>query len=105
MRPPGSGSRRAVQGKAAVQPGDRPVGFPIAVSSIAAEALAKIGELYRIEATIRGRPADQRRDVRQRQARPLLAALKAWFEAQLAKLPPKGGLAQAIRYALGNWQR
>ena len=72
-------------------------------SPIAAEALAKIGELYRIEATIRGRPADQRRDVRQRQARPLLAALKAWFEAQLAKLPPKGGLAQAIRYALGNW--
>jgi transposase len=65
--------------------------------------LAKIGELYRIEATIRGRPPDQRLDVRRRQARPLLAALKAWFEAQLAKLPPKGGLAQAIRYALANW--
>src|SRR5512134_429650 len=72
-------------------------------SPIAAEALAKIAELYRIETTIRGRPADQRRDVRQRQTRPLLAALKAWFEAQRAKLPPKGGLAQAIRYALGNW--
>lgn len=72
-------------------------------SPIAAEALAKIGELYRIETAIRGRPPDQRLDVRQRQARPLLAALKAWFEVQLAKLPPKGGLAQAIRYALANW--
>ena len=72
-------------------------------SPIAAEALAKIGELYRIETAIRGRPPDQRLDVRRRQARPLLAALKAWFEAQLAKLPPKGGLAQAIRYALANW--
>jgi hypothetical protein len=72
-------------------------------SPIAAAALAKIGELYRIETAIRGQPPDQRRDVRQRQARPLLAALKAWFEAQLAKLPPKGGLAQAIRYALANW--
>ena len=72
-------------------------------SPIAAAALATIGELYRIETTIRGRPPDQRRDVRQRQARPLLAALKAWFEAQLAKLAPKGGLAQAIRYSLSNW--
>jgi hypothetical protein len=29
--------------------------------------------------------------------------LRVWFEAQLTRLPPKGGLAQAIRYALGNW--
>ena len=72
-------------------------------SPIAAEALAKIGELYRIEAAIRGRRANARRDVRQSEARPLLAVLKAWFEAQLAKLPPKGGLAQAIRYSLSNW--
>src|SRR5512132_1122871 len=72
-------------------------------SPIAAEALAKIGELYRIEAAIRGRHANARRDVRQREARPLLAALKAYFETQLAKLPPKGGLAQAIRYSLSNW--
>lgn len=72
-------------------------------SPIAAEALAKIGELYRIEAPIRGLRAKARRDVRQGEARPLLAALKAWFEAQRAKLPPKGGLAQAIRYALSNW--
>jgi hypothetical protein len=72
-------------------------------SPIAAEALAKIGELYRIEAPIRGLRAKARRDVRQREARPLLAALKAYFETQLAKLPPKGGLAQAIRYSLSNW--
>jgi transposase/LmbE family N-acetylglucosaminyl deacetylase len=72
-------------------------------SPIAAEALAKIGELYRIEAPIRGLRAKARRDVRQGEAQPLLAALKAWFEAQRAKLPPKGGLAQAIRYALSNW--
>src|SRR5512134_215114 len=72
-------------------------------SPIAAEVLAKIGELYRIEAAIRGWRANSRRDVRQSEAQPLLAALKARFEAQRAKLPPKGGLAQAIRYALGNW--
>ena len=55
-----------------------------------AEALAKIGELYRIEAAIRGRHANARRDVRQSEAQPPLAALKTRFEAQRAKLPPKG---------------
>jgi hypothetical protein len=27
----------------------------------------------------------------------------AWLAAQLGRLPPKGGLAEAFRYALGNW--
>jgi transposase len=72
-------------------------------SQVAADALQKIGELYAIEKAIRGKPPDRRRDVRQEQAKPRLMALCTWFEAQLARLPPKGGLAQAIRYALGNW--
>ena len=72
-------------------------------SSIAADALQKIGELYQIEKALRGRPPDRRRDVRQEAAKPRLIALRVWFEAQIAKLPPKGGLAQAIRYALSNW--
>jgi transposase len=72
-------------------------------SPIAADALQKIGELYKIEKALRGRPPDRRRDVRQEAAKPRLIALRVWFEAQIAKLPPKGGLAQAIRYALSNW--
>src|SRR5512144_2559966 len=71
-------------------------------SQVAADALQKIGELYAIEKAIRGEPPDRRRDVRQEQAKPRLVALCTWFEAHLARLPPKGGLAQAIRYALGN---
>ena len=72
-------------------------------SPIAADALQKIGELYQIEKALRGRPPDRRRHVRQEAAKPRLIALRVWFEAQIAKLPPKGGLAQAIRYALSNW--
>lgn len=72
-------------------------------SSIAADALARIAELYRIETTIRGRPPDQRRAVRQEQSKPLLASLHAWLTAQLGRLPPKGRLAEAFRYALGHW--
>src|SRR5512146_2934373 len=72
-------------------------------SPVAAAALKKIAELYRIEMTIRGRPPDLRREVRQERTKPLLTALHGWLTAQLGRLPPKGGLAEAFRYALGNW--
>lgn len=72
-------------------------------SPIAAEALRRIAELYAIEATIRGETADARRDVRQVRSLPLVAAMKAWLETQLTHIPPRGGLADAIRYALTRW--
>jgi transposase len=72
-------------------------------SPVAADALKKIAEFYRIETTIRGRPPDQRREVRQEQSKPLLTELGRWFTAQLGRLPPKGALAEAFRYALANW--
>lgn len=34
---------------------------------------------------------------------PLVAAMKAWLETQLTHIPPRGGLADAIRYALTRW--
>jgi transposase len=72
-------------------------------SPVAADALKKIAELYRVETTIRGRPPDQRREVRQEQSKPLLTELGRWFTVQLGRLPPKGALAEAFRYALANW--
>lgn len=72
-------------------------------SPIAAEALRRIAELYAIEATIRGKTADARWDVRQVRSLPLAAAMKAWLETQLTHIPPRGGLADAIRYALTRW--
>ena len=32
-----------------------------------------------------------------------MAELRAWFEAQLARLPARGPTAEAIRYALNHW--
>ena len=72
-------------------------------SPIAAEALRRIAELYAIEAIIRGETADARRNVRQVRSLPLVAAMKAWLETQLTHIPPRGGLADAIRYALTRW--
>lgn len=72
-------------------------------SPIAEAALAKIGELYALEAEIRGRPAEERTAHRQARAGPLLAAFHTWLHASLASLSKKSELALAIRYALSRW--
>src|SRR5437763_6828296 len=51
-------------------------------SPLAEEALRRIGELYRIEAEIRGRPAEERRVVREERSKPLVDAMPAWLTAQ-----------------------
>jgi len=72
-------------------------------SPLAAEALRRIGELYAIEKDIRGRLPEERARVRGARAGPLLDALKAWLEEQLARVSKKSELAVAIRYALSRW--
>ncbi len=72
-------------------------------SPVAAEAIARIGQLYGIEAEIRGRSPAERREVRQARAGPLLDSLHQWLQANLAKLSKKSDTAVAIRYALGRW--
>lgn len=73
-------------------------------SPIADEALRRIAELYTVEKRIRGQPAEARRAARDAASRPLVVAMKAWLEDQLRRLPPRGGLADAIRYALARWE-
>ena len=72
-------------------------------SPIAGEALRRIAELYVIEGGIRGQSAQQRRLVRWREARPLVTAMRPWFEQELGRVPPHSGLAEAIRYTLARW--
>jgi len=71
--------------------------------AIAKEALDRIGALFDIERPIAGSPADIRRAVRQKTARPKIDELATWLDAQLQKLPGKSGLAGAIRYARSRW--
>src|SRR4051812_13234970 len=72
-------------------------------SPLAKEALRRIGELYAIEAEVRGRPAEERRAIRQERSKPIVEALHAWLTAQLGRVSGKSALAQAIRYALRHW--
>jgi transposase len=72
-------------------------------SQVAAEAMERIAALYAIEKEIRGHPAQQRREVRNARARPLLVTLKQWLEETLGKLSRKSDTALAVRYALSRW--
>jgi hypothetical protein len=72
-------------------------------SPIASEALERIAALYAIEDEIRGRPPDERQQVRHTRARPLLQSLHDWFEVSLTNLSRKSDTTAAIRYALGLW--
>ena len=72
-------------------------------SPIAKEAIERISALYAIESEIRGRPPDERRQVRQARARPLLDSLHQWLESCLTKLSRKSDTTAAVNYALGRW--
>lgn len=72
-------------------------------SPVAMEALDRIGELYKIESDIRGKPPDERRRCREEKTLPLLDGVKAWLESTLPKLSGKSDLAAAMRYGLNRW--
>ncbi len=67
------------------------------------KALAYIGELYGIEASIRGEPPAERLRVRQERAKPLLESYGAWLRAKLKTLSAKSDTAKAIHYSLNQW--
>lgn len=70
----------------------------------AEEALQRIGELYGIEESIRGEPAQVRQHTRQARAGPKLVELHQWLLSTVKKASKKSELAGAIRYALSRWR-
>jgi hypothetical protein len=73
-------------------------------SPVAAEALRRIGELYVVEARVRGQSSAHRLAERRSFSRPIVEALHAWLEAQLPRVAGRSTLAEAIRYALSRWE-
>ena len=71
---------------------------------IASEALENIAGLYRIEAEIRGRGADERRAIRGDKSRPIIETLEPWLREKLGLISQKTKLAEAIRYSLSRWK-
>jgi transposase len=72
-------------------------------TAAAHQMVALIGQLYAVERTLRTCSADERKAERQAHSRPILEKIKAWLDAKVAHVLPKGLLGTAIGYALGLW--
>jgi transposase len=72
-------------------------------STVTAEALRRIGELYGIEADIRGKVPNIRREIRQTRSLPLINDFEAWLRTTLLKLSRKSDTTAAIMYSLNLW--
>ena len=72
-------------------------------TAAAHQMVALIGQLYAVERRLRTCSADERKDERQAHSRPILEKIKAWLDAKVAHVLPKGLLGTAIGYALGLW--
>lgn len=70
---------------------------------VATEALRRIGELYAIEARIRGQSPAHRLTECRTFSKPTVNALYVWLDAQLRLVSGRSTLADAIRYALSCW--
>jgi transposase len=66
------------------------------------EALARVRQLYDVEADARPLGGDMRMSLRQARTRPTLDALFAWLAEQRGQVLPKSPMAAAIGYALAN---
>jgi transposase/uncharacterized coiled-coil protein SlyX len=67
------------------------------------EAMVWTQQIYDIEDRARGMSADERRALRQAEALPILARMKARFEEVRPALRPTSKLAEAIDYVLNRW--
>ena len=70
---------------------------------IAIEALTRIAALYGSRPRSAAGAPKSGGPCARTESRPLVNALRDWFETQLAKLPGRSPTAEAIRYALNHW--
>lgn len=68
------------------------------------EVLRRIGELYAIEAEVRGESPMVRQRVRQERAQPLLDSLERWLRERLLTLSLQSETTKAINYMLNQWK-
>jgi len=71
--------------------------------AVGLETLARIQQLYEVEASAKAFSSAERLAMRQERAVPLLDSMKTWLDEQYAKVLPRSALGEAIGYALSNW--
>ncbi len=72
-------------------------------TALTTDLLDRIGALYAVEASVRGKPPDVRARARQERGRPAVNALRAVIDDALRKLSPRSEMAKALRYGVKLW--
>jgi len=72
-------------------------------STVAEEALKYFVQLYEVEREVQDLDPDERRRIRQLNARPVADALNKWLTLQRLKVPEGSATAKAIDYSLNRW--
>ncbi len=70
---------------------------------IAEDGVKRIGELYRIEAELRGLDPETRLTERQARSAPLLADMETWLTLHRARVAAKSPLGEALSYIAKYW--
>ena len=68
-------------------------------------ALNQIQQLYAIEKRIKDKTPEEKHQIRQEKAVPLLNKLKAWLEKSSLQVVPKSKMGDAISYSLNQWHK
>ncbi len=72
-------------------------------SPLGLDALRRFARIYQVEGELKGLSDDDRRDQRQRLAKPLWEELGQWLGLERRLVPDGGAAAKAIDYTLGHW--
>lgn len=72
--------------------------------SKAHQGLWFIRELYKIEKEIRGQSAQERQEVREARARPILDELRKWLDGSRDQVPPRSLTGRALGYLHDQWE-
>ena len=64
-----------------------------------------IQKLYLIEKKTKGMDAEQRKQMRQEEAVPILNTIKDWLDKKILQVLPESLIGKAVRYALKLWLR
>ncbi|MEO4045083.1 IS66 family transposase [Hoeflea sp. CAU 1731] len=70
---------------------------------IAQEGVKRIGELYRIEAELRGLDPEARLAARRERTAPLIADMETWLTYHRARVAAKSPLGEALKYIAKYW--
>lgn len=68
-------------------------------------AINHIQKLYRIETEIKDKTPEERYDIRQLLAKPLLEQFKVWLDKSALQVPPKTAVGKAVSYSLNQWHK